>query len=77
MYTGNIIGRANELSCEQVDRLVETRANLGISAGGRPQCRYAAPGRPSPCSDGPCPEACENAEVVSIVRSIVDQIRSK
>jgi L-fuculose-phosphate aldolase len=77
MYTGNIIGRANELSCEQVDRLVEARTNLGISSGGRPQCRYAAPDRPSPCSDGPCPEACENAEVASIVRSIVDQMRSK
>ena len=36
MYTGSIIGQANELSREQVDRLVETRSRLGIPAGGRP-----------------------------------------
>ena len=36
MYTGSIIGQANELSREQVDRLVETRTKLGITAGGRP-----------------------------------------
>lgn len=36
MYTGNIIGQANELSREQVDQLVETRTKLGIAAGGRP-----------------------------------------
>ena len=37
MYTGNIIGRANELSCEQIDRLVETRTRLGVASGGRPR----------------------------------------
>jgi len=39
MYTGNIIGQANELTCEQVDRLIERRTNSGITTGGRPQCR--------------------------------------
>ena len=34
MYTGSIIGRANELSREQVDQLVETRLRMGITAGG-------------------------------------------
>jgi len=39
MYTDRI-GQANELSREQVDRLVETRARLGVTTGGRPVCRY-------------------------------------
>ena len=39
MYTGNIIGQANELTCEQVDRLIERRKNSGITTGGRPLCR--------------------------------------
>lgn len=39
MYTGNIIGRANELSREQVDELVDIRTKLGISTGGRPACQ--------------------------------------
>lgn len=38
MYTGNIIGRANELSCSQVSKLVEIREKLGISSGGMPKC---------------------------------------
>jgi len=41
MYTSNIIGKANELSCEQVDRLVEARTLMGITTGGRPQCQTA------------------------------------
>lgn len=38
MYTGNIIGQANELTCDQVDRLIERRTNSGILTGGRPHC---------------------------------------
>lgn len=38
MYTGNIIGKANKLSCEQIAPLLETRAKLGISGGGVPAC---------------------------------------
>lgn len=34
MYTGSIIGRANELSREQVDRLMEARNRMGLAAGG-------------------------------------------
>ncbi len=80
MYTGNIIGRANELSCKQVDRLVETRTKLGIKTGGRPRCRFAADGEPSPCSQGrACPSGspCENGEIAGVVRSVLSQIRSK
>ena len=38
MYTGNIIGKANVLSCEQVQELVKIREKLGIQAGGLPPC---------------------------------------
>lgn len=80
MYTGNIIGKANELSCEQVDRLVETRTKLGITTGGRPTCRYALSGQPSPCSQGQrCPSGspCENGEVAQVVRSVITQLKGK
>ena len=80
MYTGNIIGRANELSCEQVDRLVETRTKMGITTGGRPKCRFAAGDQPSPCSQGhACPSGspCENGEVASVVRSVMARIQGR
>lgn len=38
MYTGNIIGKANVLSCEQVSELIEIRNKLGITSGGVPPC---------------------------------------
>ena len=31
MYTGNIIGKANVLSCEQVGELIEIRKKMGIT----------------------------------------------
>lgn len=39
MYTRGLIGQANELTCEQVDRLIDRRVNDGITTGGRPLCR--------------------------------------
>ena len=38
MYTGRIIGRANELSCSQVNELIDIREKLGITSGGTPTC---------------------------------------
>lgn len=38
MYTGNIIGKANELSCHQVEELIHIREKLGIRTGGIPPC---------------------------------------
>ena len=38
MYTGNIIGKANVLSCDQVNELIEIRNKLGITSGGIPPC---------------------------------------
>ncbi|MBR1780550.1 MAG: class II aldolase/adducin family protein, partial [Oscillospiraceae bacterium] len=39
MYTHGLIGQANELTCDQVDRLIERRTRSGITTGGRPLCR--------------------------------------
>ena len=36
VYT--LLGRANELSCEQVDQLLEVRKKFGINTGGLPLC---------------------------------------
>jgi L-fuculose-phosphate aldolase len=41
MYTGNIIGKANVLSCDQVRELITIREKLGIRTGGFP--RYCEP----------------------------------
>ncbi len=42
MYTGRIIGHQNELSCSQVDELLQVRKNLGINQGGVPPCALNA-----------------------------------
>lgn len=39
MYTGNIIGKANELSSKQISQLVEIRRKLGINTGGTPKVK--------------------------------------
>jgi L-fuculose-phosphate aldolase len=38
MYTGNIIGKANVLSCDQVSELIRLREKMGITSGGVPAC---------------------------------------
>ncbi|MEM1484481.1 class II aldolase/adducin family protein [Oscillospiraceae bacterium PP1C4] len=42
MNTNNIIGKANELSCKQVDDLITIRQKLGIQTGGVPPCAVQA-----------------------------------
>lgn len=42
MYTGNIIGKANVLSCDQVSELIKIREKLGITSGGVPACTACA-----------------------------------
>ncbi|MGB4657603.1 MAG: class II aldolase/adducin family protein [Mobilitalea sp.] len=42
MYTGKIIGKQNELSCQQVDDLLNIRKDLGINSGGVPTCAINA-----------------------------------
>ena len=87
MYTGNIIGQANELTCEQVDRLIERRKNSGITTGGRPLCRDCSEkdtcrfsscrsGADTGCSCGHHASA-EEDEVAQVVRSVIEQMRRK
>jgi len=38
MYTSNIIGKCNVLTCEQIAPLIETRERMGIKSGGTPPC---------------------------------------
>ncbi len=42
MYTGNIIGKQNPLSCGQVQTLIDNRKNFGITTGGTPPCSCEA-----------------------------------
>ena len=42
MYTGNIIGKANVRSCDQVDELIRIREKMGITSGGVPACTARA-----------------------------------
>lgn len=65
MYTGNIIGKANVLSCDQVQELVDIRTRMGISSGGVPPC---AP-RPSNVEDvlaGHSPMGGETVRIPSV-----------
>lgn len=42
MYTEKIIEKQNELSCKQIDDLLNIRNNLGINSGGIPTCAVKA-----------------------------------
>lgn len=57
MYTHGLIGQANELTCEQVDRLIERRTNSGITTGGRPLCRNCGSDGVPACVKCGSPEA--------------------
>ena len=76
MYTGNIIGKANVLSCEQVQELIKIREKLGIMTGGLPpHCAAKASnlvdvGVP-PASAPASPSA---ADVETIVRAVLQKL---
>ena len=38
MYTGNILGKQNPLSCDQIEVLLKNRKKYGITSGGVPPC---------------------------------------
>jgi L-fuculose-phosphate aldolase len=42
MNVYSIIGRANELSCDQVEELMTVRRNFGVETGGEPTCVASA-----------------------------------
>jgi len=88
MYTGNIIGKANVLSCEQVDELIEIRKKLGITSGGIPPCAAEASNTAdvvaqrgtvaermmdAPLAGGNA--AISEAEVEAIVRAVLKRLR--
>ena len=78
MYTGNIIGKANELSCSQVSQLVQIREKLGINSGGLPQCSTAETnlkGFESPAiPDNNKVPVTEEADKEALIRTIVEQV---
>ncbi len=61
MYTNGLIGHANELTCDQVDRLIERRTNSGISTGGRPLCRNCGADGVPACVAGKCSSGCQSS----------------
>ena len=88
MYTGNIIGKANVLSCEQVDELIEIRKKLGITSGGIPPCAAEASNtadvvaqrgtvaeRTMDASLAGGNAAISEAEVEAIVRAVLKRLR--
>lgn len=58
MYTSNIIGRQNPLSCAQIQELLVTRERMGIKSGGIPPCEA----NPQPIIKGEgCDRGCPAA----------------
>jgi L-fuculose-phosphate aldolase len=82
MYTGNVIGKANVLSCDQVRELVKIREKLGIYTGGIPPCCLAEPVNlndagglrtlPHGFSD-----QVSAADIESIARSVVEKLTNQ
>ena len=87
MYTGNILGKANVLSCDQVKELIGIREKLGITTGGIPPCeacasnlRDAVASNPNiqptgGCSTGTCsckkPATSNNVELIERITNEV------
>jgi len=78
MYTGNIIGKANELSCNQVSQLVQIREKLGINSGGVPACAVTETninGFSSPLIHTPPKDsAVQEMDKEEVIRSIVEKV---
>jgi L-fuculose-phosphate aldolase len=79
MYTGNIIGKANVLSCEQVRELLKIREKLGIRSGGVPPCCAGEPtnltdvgGPPSACPESPA--SLTAAGIEAAVRVVLQKL---
>jgi len=82
MYTNNILGKVNELSCNQVCKLMEIREKLGINTGGVPRCSFvednahetASPGNSVTAKAEPAEEAVEEAAIRKIVEKVTESV---
>jgi L-fuculose-phosphate aldolase len=85
MYTGNIIGKANVLSRDQVREVLKIREKLGITTGGVPSCCAGEPTNlcdvlsAPPASGGDCDapaQSPEEAVVERVTREVVKRLES-
>jgi len=80
MYTGNVIGKANVLSCDQVQELLEIRKKLGSTAGGVPRCAAIASNLEdvmidtSVCESCVCMQGQKNVAIDSTVDRITQEV---
>lgn len=77
MYTRSIIGKANELSCNQVSKLIELREKMGINSGGVPQCAITETnikGFASPAINPPTKSITVEEDKDEVIRTIVGQV---
>lgn len=88
MYTKGLIGQVHELTCDQVDRLIERRTRDGITTGGRPlchncnsdgvpacsTCKSESSGAASGCSAPAGKSASEDQQDIRMITEIVRQV---
>lgn len=74
MYTSNIIGKSNELSCGQVERLIEIRKNLGITSGGKPVCSIEEKNKGPFISSSSMNQESMTQEKEVLLRSIAEKV---
>lgn len=88
MYTKGLIGQVHELTCDQVDRLIERRTRDGITTGGRPlchncnadgvpacsTCKGESSGAESGCSAPAGKSASEDQQDIRMITEIVRQV---
>ena len=80
MYTGNVIGKANVLSCDQVQELLEIRKKLGSTAGGIPRCAAIASNLEdvmidtSACQSCVCMQGQKNAAIDATVDRVTQEV---
>ena len=77
MYTGNVIGRQNILSCSQVNKLLNIRKKIGITSGGVPSCASIETNDKDIVSSGDVrplePEACA---MKGVARRVVEELKT-
>lgn len=88
MYTKGLIGQVHELTCDQVDRLIERRTRDGITTGGRPlchncnsdgvpacsTCKSESSGAAEGCSASAGKSASEDQQDIRMITEIVRQV---